>query len=320
MVLAVNANNGQAPGTALAGLPGSNGDGSAHTAPHVTAASYARVRAAMQGAGLGDLVPSSGWSCYRDRAAQQHMIDIGLTTIPVGQSIHGEWTYGSAVDFANLGGFGAPRHDWLRSNGAPYGWYQPWWATAGGSLPEPWHWEYDERGDTMQEVDTMTPDEVQRACEEAVKGVLRAPEFQGYMINLPWASPLTARVGDATVNSTTGGLLSEAYSLGVTSSNNTNGMVPTLADVSVTVESTADAVDELGSPSGGWQALLALVLVVAVVAGVVVAVATGSVEEGTFSGVAALIAGVVAWLAGARPTRRRDRRRHLRTGDVQAQG
>jgi hypothetical protein len=155
MTIAVSANNGTAPGSALAQLPGHNGDGSAHTAPHNTAASYDRLRDAMAAAGLGDLLPSDGWSCYRDRAAQQHMRDIGLTTIPVGQSIHGEWTHGSAVDFANLGGFGAPRHDWLRANGPGFGWYQPGWATAGGSLPEPWHWEYDERGDPRAGEDNM---------------------------------------------------------------------------------------------------------------------------------------------------------------------
>jgi hypothetical protein len=109
----------------------------------------------MNGAGLGDLTPTDGWSCYRDLGDQQHMRDLGLTTIPVGQSIHGEWTYGSAVDFQNLGGFGAPRHDWLRANGAGFGWYQPGWATAGGSLPEPWHWEYDERGDPRVGEDNM---------------------------------------------------------------------------------------------------------------------------------------------------------------------
>jgi hypothetical protein len=163
MTLTVHGNNGQAPADALRVLPGYNGDGTPHTAPHVTAQSYARIREAMIGAALGDLLPTDGWSCYRDRAAQQHMIDIGLTTIPVGQSIHGEWSDGSAVDFADLGGFGAPRHDWLRSHGGEHGWYQPGWAQAGGSLPEPWHWEYDERNDEhIGEDPDMTPDESQR--------------------------------------------------------------------------------------------------------------------------------------------------------------
>lgn len=147
MTISVSANNGEAPASALSVMPGYNGDGAPHTAPHVTAQSYERVRAAMQGAGLGDLLPSDGWSCYRTLADQQHMRDLGLTTAAVGTSIHGEWTYGSAVDFQGLGGFGAPRHEWLRHNGDEYGWYQPYWAQVGGSLPEPWHWEYDSRND-----------------------------------------------------------------------------------------------------------------------------------------------------------------------------
>jgi hypothetical protein len=156
MVIQVSANNGQAPASALAAMPGRNGDGSQQTSPIQVVASYGRLRAQMQRAGMGDLIPSSGWSCYRDRAAQQHMRDIGLTTIPVGQSIHGEWSLGGAVDFSNLGGFGAARHNWLRANGGPYGWYQPGWAQAGGSLPEPWHWEYDQRGDSH--INDVTPE------------------------------------------------------------------------------------------------------------------------------------------------------------------
>lgn len=161
MTLSVSANNGRATAGDLSVLPGYNGDGSNHTAPHVTAQSYHRVRAAMGAAGLGDLLPSDGWSCYRDLAAQQIMRDLGLTDAAVGTSIHGEWTYGSAVDFQGLGGFGASRHNWLRDNGPAYGWRQPSWAAAGGSLPEPWHWEYDQRDDTHegQEPDDMTPEQ-----------------------------------------------------------------------------------------------------------------------------------------------------------------
>lgn len=155
MTITVSANNGTAPASALSPMPGRNGDGSQQTSPHTTVASYGRLREAMRAAGMGDLLPSNGWSCYRSRAAQQHMRNIGLTTIPVGQSIHGEWTWGSAVDFQGLGGFGAARHNWLRANGGPLGWYQPGWAQAGGSLPEPWHWEYDQRQDTRNGEDDM---------------------------------------------------------------------------------------------------------------------------------------------------------------------
>ena len=30
----------------------------------------------------------------------------------------------------------------MKQNGPLYGWFHPSWAAAGGSLPEPWHFEY----------------------------------------------------------------------------------------------------------------------------------------------------------------------------------
>ncbi len=57
-----------------------------------------------------------------------------------GTSNHG---LGVAVD---LGGkiqtFGTAEHVWLRENAPAYQWTLPEWARAGGSKPEPWHWEY----------------------------------------------------------------------------------------------------------------------------------------------------------------------------------
>ncbi len=57
-----------------------------------------------------------------------------------GTSNHG---WGTAVD---LGGgaqsFSSPTHHWLQQNGPRFGWFHPSWAQAGGSKPEPWHWEF----------------------------------------------------------------------------------------------------------------------------------------------------------------------------------
>lgn len=57
-----------------------------------------------------------------------------------GTSNHG-WAL--AVD---LGGgiqtFGTAQHNWMRANANRFGWFHPSWAQTGGSLPEPWHWEY----------------------------------------------------------------------------------------------------------------------------------------------------------------------------------
>src|SRR5690606_6330796 len=57
-----------------------------------------------------------------------------------GTSNHG---MGVAVD---LGGgiqtFGTAQHRWMRENAGTWSWTLPEWARAGGSKPEPWHWEY----------------------------------------------------------------------------------------------------------------------------------------------------------------------------------
>lgn len=57
-----------------------------------------------------------------------------------GTSNHG---WGLAVD---LGGsvqtFGTAQHQWMRENAPAFQWTLPEWARAGGSKPEPWHWEY----------------------------------------------------------------------------------------------------------------------------------------------------------------------------------
>ena len=57
-----------------------------------------------------------------------------------GTSRHG---LGRAVDLCGgVDDFGSPAHQWMRVNAPLYGWFHPAWAEAGGSLPEPWHWEF----------------------------------------------------------------------------------------------------------------------------------------------------------------------------------
>lgn len=269
MTLVVSANNGRAPASALSPLPGRNGDGSGHTAPHVTAASYARIRAVMLAAGMGDLLPTDGWSTYRDLAAQQHMRDIGLTTIPVGQSIHGEWTYGSAVDFANLGGFGAPRHNWLRANAGPFGWYQPAWAAAGGSLPEPWHWEYDQRGDAHygEEPPDMTPEESQRLLNvegavgrlETLWGESSGRPFRADQVN-DWSHQTTNGVGRVESNQN-------------------------------------DLLNALPSATGVARvASLSFVMALAVLVAVVIDLRTDDTTDVTYGAGGTLLGGILAWV------------------------
>ncbi len=63
----------------------------------------------------------------------------GFAAVP-GTSNHG---WGVAVDLCGgVESFGSAAHAWLLANGSRYGWIHPAWAEPGGSMPEPWHWEY----------------------------------------------------------------------------------------------------------------------------------------------------------------------------------
>ena len=57
-----------------------------------------------------------------------------------GTSTHG---MGRALDLCGgVNSFGHPAHLWMQQNAPLYGWFHPSWASAGGALPEPWHWEF----------------------------------------------------------------------------------------------------------------------------------------------------------------------------------
>ncbi len=57
-----------------------------------------------------------------------------------GTSRHG---LGRALDLCGgVQDFSSPAHRWMLENGPLFGWFHPSWASAGGSLPEPWHFEY----------------------------------------------------------------------------------------------------------------------------------------------------------------------------------
>lgn len=158
MPIVPSALNGNFPSLFMATMPGSNGDGSPHIADRLAVQSYWRLSQMFRDAGMGWLLPSDGWSCYRTRADQAHMRNLGLTTIPVGQSIHGEAGGKAAVDYAGLP-FGSARHNWMKVNAGQHGWYQPSWAQVGGSLPESWHWEYDSRSDQHINDNPITPED-----------------------------------------------------------------------------------------------------------------------------------------------------------------
>ena len=57
-----------------------------------------------------------------------------------GTSQHG---LGRALDLCGgVQDFSSPAHRWMKQNGPLFGWFHPSWAAAGGSKPEPWHFEF----------------------------------------------------------------------------------------------------------------------------------------------------------------------------------
>lgn len=144
MATTITPQNGRLPASALTATR------TGQPLRHAAAASYARLDAAMRAAGQGALTLTPGLSGYRTLADQQHLRNIGLTTIAVGRSAHGE---GLAADFQGLGGMSGARFRWLRTNGLRFGWFHPAWATPGS----PHHWEYDQRRDTHAGGPTAPP-------------------------------------------------------------------------------------------------------------------------------------------------------------------
>ena len=82
----------------------------------------------------------------------QTMIDKPEKAATPGTSDHGT---GVAVDLAADGTtdkaieFGSETFKWLSANAPKYGWIHPHWAHEGGSRPEPWHWEWKDKGTVL---------------------------------------------------------------------------------------------------------------------------------------------------------------------------
>ena len=83
-------------------------------------------------------------STYRPLAVQcQVKRESPSMTATPGTSNHG---YGLAVDIAAAASpfidFDSYEYQWMMENGHKYGWLHPWWAGPGGTMLEPWHFEF----------------------------------------------------------------------------------------------------------------------------------------------------------------------------------
>lgn len=106
---------------------------------HRLEASAADAWMAMREAAAADGITLSLTDSYRTYDAQVRLReDKGdqVATATPGTSVHG---WGRAVD-ANVNDRRVL--DWMRANGARFGWVNPEWAQREGKSYEPWHWEF----------------------------------------------------------------------------------------------------------------------------------------------------------------------------------
>ena len=126
--------NGQIPPAALCPLLGAPGES---LRPEAAAAFNTMSMAYQRDTGHLLCVTDS----YRSYASQVvTKAARGSWAAAPGTSTHG---LGKALDLCGgVNSFGHPAHLWMVQNAPLYGWFHPSWAAAGGSLPEPWHWEF----------------------------------------------------------------------------------------------------------------------------------------------------------------------------------
>ena len=126
--------NGQIPPSNLCPLVGSDDE---FLVPDAAAAFNAMSRAYAKDSGRL-LCVTDGYRSYAEQVAIKAIR--GPWAATPGTSEHG---FGRALDLCGgVNDYSNPAHLWLKQNAALYGWFHPSWAAQGGSLPEPWHWEF----------------------------------------------------------------------------------------------------------------------------------------------------------------------------------
>ncbi|WP_392545412.1 D-alanyl-D-alanine carboxypeptidase family protein [Oryzobacter telluris] len=126
--------NGMFPASGLCPLWGAKGE---QLAPDAAAAFNALSKAYAAQTGVPLCITDS----YRSYSEQISVkATRGRFAATPGTSRHG---LGHALDMCGgVERFDSAAHRWMLQNGPLYGWFHPSWAAAGGSLPEPWHFEF----------------------------------------------------------------------------------------------------------------------------------------------------------------------------------
>lgn len=126
--------NGQIPPSALCPLLGAPGESLRPAA----AAAFNTMSKAYQRDTGHTLCVTDSYRSYGQQVVTK--ADRGSFAAAPGSSNHG---LGKALDLCGgVNNFGHPAHQWMQQNAPLYGWFHPSWAGSGGSLPEPWHWEF----------------------------------------------------------------------------------------------------------------------------------------------------------------------------------
>ncbi|MGS0684618.1 M15 family metallopeptidase [Nakamurella sp. GG22] len=128
--------NGRIPGSALCPVA---------SAPTLqlecgAAKAFGQLNTAFKAAIGQSIGITDGYRSYDEQV--QCRLEKGSLCANPGTSNHG---WGKAVDIGGCCGVNTgvgAAFDWLTTNAGRYGWHHPAWAQAGGSKPEPWHWEY----------------------------------------------------------------------------------------------------------------------------------------------------------------------------------
>ena len=126
--------NGRIPRSGLCSLRGEPGESLRPRA----AAAFNALSAAFEKANGRPLCVTDSYRSYDQQVAVK--ASRGKWAATPGRSEHG---LGHAVDLCGgVDRFGTTPHRWMQTNAPRFGWVHPSWAQAGGSLPEPWHWEF----------------------------------------------------------------------------------------------------------------------------------------------------------------------------------
>ncbi len=126
--------NGRVPRSALCALRGRAGESLRPRA----AAAFNAMSVAYEKAHGTPLCVTDSYRSYDQQVAVK--ASRGKWAAAPGRSEHG---LGHALDLCGgVNRFGSEAHRWMQQNGPRFGWVHPAWAEAGGSLPEPWHWEF----------------------------------------------------------------------------------------------------------------------------------------------------------------------------------